>query len=108
MRVWIDCTAAAHPLVLRPIAERIVAAGHGPVDRAGVGQLVGILERLGIEHTVVGAHAGARISAKGRAVPGAAPGCGGGRAEGGSTSRSLTARLTSRWSPARFGSPWFR
>jgi uncharacterized protein len=71
MRVWIDCTAAAHPLVLRPIAERIEAAGHEVEWTAReYGQLVGILERLGIEHTVVGAHAGARISAKGRAVAG--------------------------------------
>ena len=29
MKVWVDCTAAAHPLVLRPIIERLRAAGHG-------------------------------------------------------------------------------
>ena len=28
MRIWVDCTAAAHPLVLRPIIERLEAAGH--------------------------------------------------------------------------------
>src|SRR5436189_45680 len=28
MRVWVDCTAAAHPLVLRPIIERLQGAGH--------------------------------------------------------------------------------
>ena len=28
MRVWVDCTAAAHPLVLRPIIERLREAGH--------------------------------------------------------------------------------
>ena len=69
MRVWIDCTAAAHPLVLRPIAERLETAGHEVEWTArSYGQLVGILERLGIEHTVVGAHAGAGTGAKGRAV----------------------------------------
>ena len=26
MRIWVDCTAAAHPLVLRPIIERLRAA----------------------------------------------------------------------------------
>ena len=26
--LWIDCTAAAHPLVMRPIIERLEAAGH--------------------------------------------------------------------------------
>ena len=28
MKVWVDCTAAAHPLVLRPIIERMQGAGH--------------------------------------------------------------------------------
>ena len=28
MLVWVDCTAAAHPLVLRPIIERLEARGH--------------------------------------------------------------------------------
>jgi hypothetical protein len=71
MRVWIDCTAAAHPLVLRPIAERLEAAGHEVEWTARqYGQLVGILERLGIEHTVVGAHGGARAAGKVRALLG--------------------------------------
>ena len=71
MKVWIDCTAAAHPLVLRPIAERLKAGGHEVVWTAReYGQLVGILERLGIEHTVVGAHGGARAAGKGRALAG--------------------------------------
>ena len=28
MKIWVDCTAAAHPLVLRPIIERLESAGH--------------------------------------------------------------------------------
>ena len=28
MRIWVDCTAAAHPLVLRPIVERLRERGH--------------------------------------------------------------------------------
>ncbi len=39
MKVWVDCTAAAHPLVLRPIIERLEARGrrglrHRPRVRA--------------------------------------------------------------------------
>ena len=49
MRVWVDCTAAAHPLVLRPIIERLEAEGHEvSVTAREYGQTVGILERLGI------------------------------------------------------------
>ena len=42
MKVWVDCTAAAHPLVLRPIIERLQARGrrglrHRPRVRADAG-----------------------------------------------------------------------
>ena len=71
MRIWIDCTAAAHPLVLRPIAERLRSAGHEVEWTAReYGQLIGILERLAIEHTVVGEHGGARMAGKGWALAG--------------------------------------
>jgi uncharacterized protein len=57
MRVWVDCTAAAHPLVLRPIVERLRERGHEVgITAREYGQTVGILDRLGLEHTVVGAH----------------------------------------------------
>ena len=57
MRVWVDCTAAAHPLVLRPIVERLRRDGHEvEITAREYGQMVGILERLGLEHTVVGRH----------------------------------------------------
>src|SRR6266513_5031375 len=65
MRVWVDCTAAAHPLVLRPIIERLAADGHEvSVTAREYGQTVGILELLGIEHEVVGRHADAGTAAK--------------------------------------------
>jgi uncharacterized protein len=71
MRVWIDCTAAAHPLVLRPIAERLEAAGHEVfITAREYGQTIGILERLGLPYTAVGEHGGASRLAKGRAVAG--------------------------------------
>jgi hypothetical protein len=69
MRVWVDCTAAAHPLVLRPIIERLADRGHEvSVTAREYGQTVGVLERLGIEHRVFGRHAGAGAGAKAAAV----------------------------------------
>ena len=53
MRIWVDCTAAAHPLVLRPIIERFEADGHEvDVTTREYGQTTGILDRLGNAHLV--------------------------------------------------------
>jgi predicted glycosyltransferase len=69
MRVWVDCTAAAHPLVLRPIIERLGAAGHQvEVTARAYGQTLGLLERLGIPYEEVGAHGGASTLRKGVAL----------------------------------------
>jgi predicted glycosyltransferase len=69
MRIWVDCTAAAHPLVLRPIIERLQAAGHEvEVTAREYGQTEGILERLGIPYTSVGRHGGASTIGKGAAL----------------------------------------
>jgi uncharacterized protein len=69
MKVWVDCTAAAHPLVLRPIIERLRASGHDvEVTARAYGQTLGILERLGIPYRAVGEHAGAGVTAKGMAL----------------------------------------
>src|SRR5687768_13508579 len=71
MRVWVDCTAAAHPLVLRPIIERLRGRGHDvDITTREYGQTVGILERLGLEHTVVGRHGGGSMLRKGSALAG--------------------------------------
>jgi uncharacterized protein len=59
MRIWIDMTAAAHPLVFRPIIERLRDAGHSVrVTSRDYGQTLGLLDRLGIEHTPLGRHGG--------------------------------------------------
>ncbi len=64
-------TAAAHPLVLRPLIERFEAEGHEVfVTTREYGQTVGILERLGIPYTVVGEHGGASRLGKARALGG--------------------------------------
>jgi predicted glycosyltransferase len=71
LKVWVDCTAAAHPLVLRPIVERLEARGDEVfVTAREYGQTLGILERLGIPYTAVGAHGGASTLRKGWAVAG--------------------------------------
>ena len=106
MRIWVDCTAAAHPLVLRPIIERLRARGDEvEITAREYGQTVGILERLGLAHEVVGSHGGGSTAAKGLALArrsGALARWARGR--GASTSRSPTARSTSRSSPRRCGS----
>jgi predicted glycosyltransferase len=71
MRIWVDCTAAAHPLVLRPIIERFEAQGHEVLITAReYGQTLGILDRLGLHYTAVGEHGGASRLGKVRALGG--------------------------------------
>src|SRR6185437_11609988 len=66
---WVDCTAAAHPLVLRPIIERLEARGDEVfITAREYGQTVGILDRLGMNYTVVGEHGGASRLGKVRAL----------------------------------------
>jgi len=69
VRIWVDCTAAAHPLVLRPIIERLEAAGHEVrVTAREYGQTLGVLERLRIPYQSVGRHAGRSTARKAGAV----------------------------------------
>jgi uncharacterized protein len=60
MRVWVDMTAPAHPVVFRPLIERLLAAGHDvEVTARDYAQTLPLLQRLGIRHTVIGRHGGA-------------------------------------------------
>jgi uncharacterized protein len=71
MRIWIDCTAAAHPLVLRPVIEQLEGRGHEVLVTAReYGQTLEILDRLDIPHVAVGGHGGASALGKGRALAG--------------------------------------
>jgi uncharacterized protein len=71
MLVWVDCTAAAHPLVLRPLIERFEARGDEVLVTAReYGQTLGILDRLDIPYTAVGSHGGASALGKSRALAG--------------------------------------
>ena len=69
MLIWVDCTAAAHPLVLRPLIERFEARGDEVLVTAReYGQTLGILKRLGIPYVAVGEHGGASAVGKARAL----------------------------------------
>jgi predicted glycosyltransferase len=71
LKAWVDCTAAAHPLVLRPIVERLEARGDEVfVTAREYGQTEGILDRLGIPYTAVGSHGGSSTLGKGAALAG--------------------------------------
>jgi uncharacterized protein len=65
VRLWFDMTAPAHPLVLRPIIERLRAQGHDvTVTARDYAQTLEILDRLGMEHIRLGRHGGASRSRK--------------------------------------------
>ena len=69
MKVWVDCTAAAHPVVLRPIIAGLQARGHSvEVTTRSYGQTEGMLELLGIPFTSVGEHAESGTAGKGLAL----------------------------------------
>jgi uncharacterized protein len=69
LNVWIDCTAAAHPLTLRPIIEGLRERGHSvAVTARSYGQTEGVLDRLEIPYESFGSHAGAGPVTKARAV----------------------------------------
>jgi uncharacterized protein len=69
MKIWVDCTAAAHPLVLRPIVEGLEARGHScEVTTRAYGQTEGLLDLLGIPYTSIGEHSGSGTAGKGMAV----------------------------------------
>src|SRR5918994_7087225 len=60
MKIWIDMTAPAHPVVFRPIMRRLRAAGHEiEVTARDYAQTLDLLELHGMEHTAFGSHGGA-------------------------------------------------
>jgi predicted glycosyltransferase len=66
MRVWIDLTNSPHVLVLRPVVAALRAQGHDvQITARDFAQTLGLLDRFGIEHEVIGRHRGGRLAAKG-------------------------------------------
>ncbi|HVE69176.1 MAG TPA: DUF354 domain-containing protein [Solirubrobacteraceae bacterium] len=65
MRIWIDMTAPAHPIVFRPIIAVLRAQGHEvTVTARDYADTLGLLRLHGIEHTAFGRHGGAARSGK--------------------------------------------
>lgn len=60
MNVWVDMSAPAHVLVLRPIIERLRERGHTvEVTSRDYAQTQALLDLHGMEHTPIGRHGGA-------------------------------------------------
>jgi predicted glycosyltransferase len=65
-KVWIDLTNSPHVLFFRPILRRLDEAGvPWTVTARDFAQTLGLLERFGIPHTVIGRHGGASLRGKG-------------------------------------------
>ncbi len=65
MRVWVDLTNSPHVLVMRPLIAALREDGaEVDVTVRDFAQTVGLCERFGIEHEVIGHHRGARVAAK--------------------------------------------
>jgi predicted glycosyltransferase len=60
MRIWFDMTASAHPVVFRPVIERLRQAGHEvQITARDYAQTIGLLELQGLDYTLFGRHPGA-------------------------------------------------
>jgi predicted glycosyltransferase len=69
MRIWVDATAPAHPIVLRPVIARLRAAGHEvEITARDYAQTLGLLDRLGLEYHAIGHHGGASRAGKAAAL----------------------------------------
>jgi uncharacterized protein len=67
VKVWIDMTASAHPLVFRPLVELMEARGDEVVITArDYAQTLQLIERHGMEATPIGHHGGRSRTGKAR------------------------------------------
>ncbi|HYF25608.1 MAG TPA: DUF354 domain-containing protein, partial [Baekduia sp.] len=65
MRIWIDLTAPAHPVVFRPLVARLRAAGHEVhLTARDYAQTLDLCRLHGLQAEVFGAHGGASRSRK--------------------------------------------
>ncbi|HKZ92128.1 MAG TPA: DUF354 domain-containing protein [Candidatus Limnocylindrales bacterium] len=65
-KVWVDLTNSPHVLFFRPILRRFDDAGvEWIVTARDFAQTLGLLDRFGIPHTVIGRHGGASLRGKG-------------------------------------------
>lgn len=60
MRIWVDLTASAHPVVMRPVVERLRARGHEvEITARDYAQTLELCRMHGLDAQVFGAHGGA-------------------------------------------------
>jgi hypothetical protein len=71
MRVWVDFTASAHPLVFRPLVELLEAQGHEvEITAREYAQTLQLIESHGMSATVIGHHGGRSALGKARQMRG--------------------------------------
>src|SRR4051794_41638894 len=59
MRIWIDLSAPAHPVVFRPLVQRLRAAGHEvEVTARDFAQTLELAQLARIDALAIGAHGG--------------------------------------------------
>jgi uncharacterized protein len=69
MKVWVDLTNTAHVVVLRPLVERLEAAGHEvAITARPLSHTVDLLDDWGHEYTVLGRYGGSSKAGKARAA----------------------------------------
>jgi len=67
LKVWVDFTASAHPLVFRPLVERLQAQGHEvEITAREYAQTLQLIESHGMTATVIGHHGGRSALGKAR------------------------------------------
>ena len=67
MRVWVDFTASAHPLVFRPLVQLLEAQGHEvEITARDYAQTLQLIESHGMTATVIGHHGGRSAGGKAR------------------------------------------
>ena len=67
MKVWVDLTASAHPLVFRPLVQLLEAQGHEvEITARRYAQTLQLIESHGMTATVIGHHGGRSSLGKGR------------------------------------------
>ncbi len=67
MKIWVDFTASAHPLVFRPLVERLEAQGHEvEITAREYAQTLQLIESHGMTATVIGHHGGRSSLGKAR------------------------------------------
>ena len=65
MRIWIDIVNSPHVLFFQPIIEELTKLGHTvDITAREYAQTVGMLDELNMEYTLIGTHAGAKLSKK--------------------------------------------